>query len=1280
MSTVRTMHLHRPSAVVISAALLTLSVVGSRAQQAAPAPAPKPEQTTPALPPAVATNTADETIVKLSPFEVSATSETNGYAAATTLAGNHLNTELRDIGNAVSVVTSQFMKDIGATDNQTLLQYTTNTEVGNVYGNFAGAGDGSVLDESNHFTNPNQNNRVRGLTSADNTRDYFLSNIPWEGYNIDGVDLQRGPNSILFGQGSPAGIINTRSKLAAFKDSAEVSYRIGSWGSNRTTLDINKVLLKDQLAFRLDAVRNDQQYKQDPAYSLDKRLFGAVRFEPAFLKKGGARTIFKANVEYGDINSNNPRQLPPIDAITPWFYTGSYFGRDVSGNPFVFQNLAKQTFTPVQNEDDNTGLPGHGTNRPSHNGPSNISGTVNQYYQPWVGQTLGGEFGNPAWNFNGNSSAEGNGMDWEPQAYHGMNSSGVINARANTIAGVPYQRPAGIATYANWATSAKLPFASSGLYRDKSITDPSVFDFYNLLLDGPNKKEWQNFRAYNLSLDQTFFHDRVGFEATYNREWYKSGQLALLGGEGQAIGIDMNTIYPDGTPTGLNGQTRADGTPNPNFGRPFISGTASGNNSLVSNREASRVVAFGDYDFNENHSNLLTRLLGRQTITGMLNSDKQVQDNRSWQRYGIDSSWEKMLNAVATDSPPLYFTNNYMVPYTYIYLGPSLKNATTASGAYIPNPTAAATISSGTVRTFDSTWKPSTNPADASYVNPAAFWHNDYYPVLNPTTNAPYTGTDPGASTQSDNPANYVGFRDIPVTITDSETSQANRDRLTTGARLNKSYTFSRAFTWQGHFWDNALVGTFGVRKDIAKAWSYSETTNSSTSDTSGHLNLTPSVYKLGANPSNTLAVTSHAWTAMAHLNNLPGLKWLPVQVSLYYNHSTDFQPAAQRVDIYGQPLAAPSGKTKDVGILLETLDGRFSLKVNKYNTQSVGASSSALNYSWFIGSSQAWAANWVNRFEFNWTGDTQANAVAVNDPTNGQYNYGQAPGESMAQAQAREASVISAWRAWQTSIDPRFYAAWGINLNDHTKGVSASQPNGFAVTEDSSSEGYEVELSAAVTRNWRVSLNGSQAKAQRSNIGGTNLRAFVAAYNAQLNTGNGGVGDLRIWWGGAGNETTLQEWYGGNQPFGSVFAQRALQEGTDVPELREWRWNAITNYDFDHGWVKGVNIGGGVRYESSQVIGYKPLSTSPTGIDDPAHTTYDLVNPYKGPAEVDFDVWIGYTRRVWKKIDWNIQLNVRNLGVGNELIPVTAEPDGSGATYRIRPPQVVQLTNTFRF
>lgn len=1277
------------------------------------------QQTTSDNKPKAATVPQEEETIVLSPFEVS-TGDSHSYTAATTLAGNRLATELRDIGNAVTVITPQFLSDVGATDNKTLLQYTTNTEVGGTYGNFSGNGDGSHLDESSKFTNPNTNTRIRGLTSADNTRDFFLTDIPWEGYSVDGVDLQRGPNSILFGQGSPAGIINTRTKQAGFKDSNEVSFRVGSWGSTRAMLDVNKVLLKDELSLRVAAVRNDEKYKQDPAYSLQKRIYGAIRYEPGFLKKGSARTILKANIEFGDIGSNNPRQLPPNDRITPWFYSGTYQGLNVANQPFTYPNLNKLTVSPQQNQDDNTGLPNHGYNRTSHNGPGGVyidpvthqnvlipkyandpafssgkfGGSPSEYYQPWVSGSMLGVFGSPAFNFQGNSSAQGTAVNWEPTGNHGMDANGSNGTRSSGVQ--IYQRPGSVASYSEFAKNARLlynglPAWSYGLFKDKSLTDPSVFDFYNQLFDGPTKHEWQNFRAYNLSATQTFLHDQIGFEATYNNEWYKSGKVQLLTDD--SLNLDFNRIYADGSPTGKNGIPFEDGSANPNLGKAYVGGSGVfGNNQSIINREAGRVTAFGDYDFNKNHGGWITRLLGRHVVTGLLSGDKREEDNRSFSLYSIDDpAWEKVVNGSPTDSPKLTWTDGRLNPFTFIYLGNSLTSASSATGANIPRPQINPKITSGKVINFDATWNKPTDPSAPGYVNPGAFWHNDYNPVVNPVAadglyrdgqghvlpyTDPVTGAvtnPPGYSTQSENPANYVGFRNYNINVIDSLASAANRDRNTHDAALSKSKVFSRAFNWQAHFWDNAVVATWGVRKDIASAWSYSLNTQNGNPADSNRLNLNSNVYHLGDNPSNRIEVTSHAWTAVAHLNQLPFLDKLPIQVSVFYNHSTDFQPAAQRVDVYGEPLSAPSGTTKDVGILLETKDGKYSLKVNKYNTESVNASSSALGGGWFIGASQAWAANWVNRFEFNWTGDSIAGAVTPNDPNNTQYNYETAPGETLADAQAREASVIAAWRKWQKSVDPRFYKAWGINLNDNTKGVGSTVPQGFAVTEDSSSQGYEIEFNANPVRNWRLTLNASKTEAQRKNIGGTNLKAFMAAYTAALSNGaKGSVGDLRIWWGGAGNETTLQEWNGN---INSEFNQRKLQEGSNVPELREWRWNAISNYTFDRGFLKGVNVGGGVRYESTIVIGYKPIAGA-TAND----ISFDIANPYRGPSETNYDLWAGYSRRIWRDIDWSVQFNVRNLGVGNELIPVTTEPDGTPATYRIRAPQSFFLTNTFKF
>jgi outer membrane receptor protein involved in Fe transport len=150
--------------------------------------------------------------------------------------------ELKDVGSAISVYNEEFLKDTGATNNESLLVYATNTEVGGPQGSFAGLGDGGQLTEGGSLIRPNNNTRVRGLTSADTTRNLILSDIPWDSYNTSRIDLQRGANSILYGLGSPAGIINATLDSAVFAESNEDELRIGSHGITRGSFNVTQIL------------------------------------------------------------------------------------------------------------------------------------------------------------------------------------------------------------------------------------------------------------------------------------------------------------------------------------------------------------------------------------------------------------------------------------------------------------------------------------------------------------------------------------------------------------------------------------------------------------------------------------------------------------------------------------------------------------------------------------------------------------------------------------------------------------------------------------------------------------------------------------------------------------------------------------------------------------------------------------------------------------------------------------------------------------------------------
>jgi hypothetical protein len=71
--------------------------------------------------------------------------------------------------------------------------------------------------------------------------------------------------------------------------------------------------------------------------------------------------------------------------------------------------------------------------------------------------------------------------------------------------------------------------AYTGLWRYQELRDPSVFDYRNILLDGPNKQELSDFRVLNATFRQTFLRDRIGFELAYSRENHSRNNFGMFG-------------------------------------------------------------------------------------------------------------------------------------------------------------------------------------------------------------------------------------------------------------------------------------------------------------------------------------------------------------------------------------------------------------------------------------------------------------------------------------------------------------------------------------------------------------------------------------------------------------------------------------------------------------------------------------------------------------------------------------------------------------------------------
>ena len=76
-----------------------------------------------------------------------------------------------------------------------------------------------------------------------------------------------------------------------------------------------------------------------------------------------------------------------------------------------------------------------------------------------------------------------------------------------------------------------------------------------------------------------------------------------------------------------------------------------------------------------------------------------------------------------------------------------------------------------------------------------------------------------------------------------------------------------------------------------------------------------------------------------------------------------------------------------------------------------------------------------------------------------------------------------------------------------------------------------------------------------------------------------------------------------------------------------------------------------------------------------------DVSRPFYASDDLKFDAWLRYSRRLYDdKIRWSIQLNVRDLLAGDDLIAVTAQPNGTVASARIPQPNKWTITNSFEF
>lgn len=1109
---------------------------------------------------------SEDGVFTLSPFSVDGSGD-SGYRATSTLAGTRIRTEIKDIASSISVYTEEFLDDIAATNAEELLVYSAGTEVPGMSGNFANVtpqGAAGTIEDDASRRRPQDNTRVRGLAAADLSRDYFASNIPFDTYNTNSITINRGSNSILFGLGSPAGIINNGLKQAYFGELNELQLRVDSFGSTRASVDFNKMLVEDQLAIRITALKQNRKFEIDQAFERDDRIFGALTFMPF---KENSNTTIRAHFESGSINANRPRLSPPVDALSAWwdptFNDGAPYPDRLGSNGRPFIDPANEGYAVIR--------------------PDGTTVTPAFFYN------IGAALWTPAIVFDGPNDSLANPAH--------SNEPFVTPDRTVPRPGVPsYQNSAGATvrqpSFATLRASglamrvAGVPF--NGFYSNKQITDPSIFDFNKQLLDGPNKKEWGRLGAYNVAFEQLFLEKKAGIELAFDNQSFDDGWVADIdGGRGRFITVDTNI-------------TLQNGQDNPNFGRPFVTGTGSAAERYTE-RESMRLQAFYEFDFNDVFSDSkLGGILGEHTLTGLYSEQSAETLSANFRRSAWGDERGDFVLAPRFRGLSNIYDGNRAVG-TQIYLGDSFANASSPAGWNIQGPTVSYQIrDTETVTLFNE--------------------RTQQFEVHNLST---------------------IQY-------------ETDRERLASGANLNKVEIDSSAAVLQSHWFDNMIVSTVGYREDEAAIFENAAPPRSANGNAAI---LDPTQFFLPSSPSLPPVKTS-VWSygVVGHvperfLENVPGVDG----ISIHYSESENFIPSPGRVNIAGQPLPPEGGSTLERGISMELFEGKVYLKANWYETSQANITE----------------PNFGNPSDlFGWEINIIERAPGIIDA---ETDLRQLPLFANAQPFSNLADYVDPNTLAPIGYSQAFLDFLGYNPVDvdgdgfpDEGSTDLSLPAGLSATSNIVSSGFEFETILNPKSGWSIMFNAVQQEVVRSGSGPA-LQAFVAERLPIIERFGDLPQDVR------GDETVLGRI---NRtvivPIKSVLAQN---DAPLVSEIREWRWNLATNYDFSEGRFKGFGVGGGARWQDDVAIGYAVKNDPELG------ETLDTDNPYFGGTELNLDLWLSYSRRLFSdKVDWKVQLNIRNLEDDNDLVPTFANPNGEIAGWRIKEPRSFVLTNTFSF
>ena len=628
--------------LVLFQASLALAITTTWAQVAAPPTTPAPTDETKPVDKKISVEKNDkpETDIKsleseaviLSPFEV--TSERDrGYRGGSSMSGTRMGADLDDIANPMSVVTKQQLNDFAMHDINDIFASELGVEGTHT---FTANGNDGRADVDSVALNPETANRVRGLGAANISLGNFgrSSTIPIDTYNVDAVEISRGPNSSIFGMGEASGTVNLVPSAANLTlDFSRTSLSYSSYGTARGTIDLNRPIFKGKLALRLNALQEAKGYQREPSFDKTRR------YQLSLTAKPFKYTTIRASYENFRERFSRPNSMTATDYVSLWKQAGS-----PSWNPFTNTWSYKAFTNPV-----------NGISYPGGTGLLNPTGSTdtNQYYNgttngtpaigplPPAGALWLAGFGSTRVRpvmFIDNGQVEWAGTQlW-------VNASAPTNNNRHELVG--------FALPANY----NVPIEYRGTLPYRAITastDKSFYDYESLSLSGLNRGA-KDAGTTRLELEQflltTPIH-MVAFQLGFFKEQITETSRSFVGSGGDGVRLD---IFPD-----VN-ITLPDGTPNSHYGSPYMSALAPQTYTKPINTKTYRANLVYQLDLSKQKNFL--RFLGTSKLLGYAETFDKVYAKNSlrYQDQVVDVLNPWYNNSIRNNNDGKFLTRYYL--------------------------------------------------------------------------------------------------------------------------------------------------------------------------------------------------------------------------------------------------------------------------------------------------------------------------------------------------------------------------------------------------------------------------------------------------------------------------------------------------------------------------------------------------------------------------------------------------------------------------------------------